>query len=191
MTRLWGGFGVPRYVLDGVSQLERHVLRRIEGLTGAQSGAALYKDWLASEFTYPLRALLWGSARDRRAHMLLNLVVVGGGFATSGIAVAAGSGHRDSTASWIVFGIGLLLAVVGGANQLFRPGYRATERTTIAVELREEGWAFAMATGDYSDDATALGVFQQRVTALQRRIAKIAPLEPEQLPPGHPDEKQE
>lgn len=166
-------------------QLSEHVLKRLESLH-ADADHDLYKDWLNSEFTYPLRALLFGSARDRRAHTVLNLVVIGGGFATSGIAVAAGSGRQGSTASWIVFSIGLLLAVIGGANQLFRPGYRATERTTIAVEMREEGWAFAMAIDSYSDDKTAFTLFEQRVSALQRRIAKISAVQ-EQSASGSSD----
>jgi hypothetical protein len=99
----------------------------------------------------------------------------------AGIAAAAGSGHRGSATSWIVFGIGLLLALVGGANQLFRSAYRANERTAVAVELREQGWAFAMASGDYhGDDGTAFAVFRQRVSQLQREIAKIGALEGEQ-----------
>ncbi len=175
--RIVGGWGVPTYELQGVEQLGGHVLERLSGLE-SHAGRDVYHDWVASEFTYPLRALLWGSARNRRAHMLLNLLVVAGGFATSGIAVAAGSGHRGSTTSWIVFGIGLTLAVLGGANQLFRPGYRATERTSVAVELREEGWAFAMALGVYAGELTvAFDTFQERVSVLQRRIAKFGELE--------------
>jgi hypothetical protein len=177
-----GGWGVPQYELRGVIQLGNHILERLSGLE-SPAGSNLYHDWVASEFTFPLRALLWGSARSRRAHMLLNLLVVAGGFATSGIAVAGGSGHRGSATSWVVFGLGLVLAVIGGANQLFRPGYRATERTAVAVEFREEGWAFAMALGLYTGELpAAFDVFQQRVAALQRRIAKIGELQALQQP---------
>jgi len=184
VARLWGGFGVPQYELVGVRQLGDHVLRRTNRLSRIEGDPVLYGDWVASEFTYPLRALLWGSARARRAHMLLNLLVVGGGFATSGIAVAAGSGHRGTATSWIVFAIGLLVALVGGANQLFRPGFRANERRSIAVELREEGWTFAMGKGEYAgDDTAAFDLFQRRVSALQRRVANIGALETEALKP--------
>jgi hypothetical protein len=178
LLRLRGGWGLPQYERVGVIQLGEHILKRVNSLPRAQKDPKLYDDWIASEFTDPLRALLLGSVRDRRAHMLLNLLVVAGGFATSGIAAAAGSGHRGSTTSWIVFGIGLLLALFGAANQLFRPGYRATERTTIAFELREQGWAFAFAEGEYSrDDDAAFTAFRQRVTALRGRIAKIGALD--------------
>lgn len=175
--RLSRGLGVAQYELIGVVQLGDHVLKRLGALSLPTDDPDMYKNWVASEFTFPLRAQLWGSARDRRTHLVLSMVVVVGGFATSGIAAAAGHGGRGSTTSWIVFGIGLVLALVGGLNQIFRPSFRANERTGIAVEMREEGWAFAMSTGEYAslrgDALAAFTKFQARVAEFQRRIAAV------------------
>ena len=184
LQRLWRGLGVAQYELIGVIQLGQHVLKRVEALPPPAHDPDLYKNWVASEFTYPLRDLLWGSARDRRTHTVLSMVVVVGGFATSGIAAAASHSGRGHTTSWIIFGIGLVLALVGGLNQIFRPSFRANERTSIAVEMREEGWSFALSTGDYApltaDSQAAFAKFQARVAEFQRRIAAIRVLASEQ-----------
>jgi hypothetical protein len=170
--RLRSAFGVPTYQLREVAQLQEHILGRLR--TGGIEPAPLYADWVASRFTYPLRALLWQASRDGRGHVVLNLAVVAGGFATSGLAAASAGGHSGGTKSWIVFGIGLLVAVAGGVSQLFRPGYRATERTTLAVELREEGWAFARGGGDYAGDVgQAFERFDARVAAIHRQAVRI------------------
>ncbi len=125
--------------------------------------------------------------------MLLSLVVVAGGFATSGIAAAAGHGARGSVTSWIIFGIGLVLALVGGANQLFRPSFRANERTSIALDMREEGWAFAMSAGDYepllAEPAAAFSKFQDRVAEFQRHIVQVSILASEQAASARPKKR--
>ena len=183
-SRLRGGWAVPQYEIRGVMQLGEHVRARAGRLTGPSQDA--YRDWIESEFTYPLRALLWATARSRRAYMGLNLLVVAGGFATSGIAIAAGSGTKGSVTSWVVFALGFSVAIVGGVNQQFRPGHRATERNSVTVDMREEGWSFAMGSAEYAgDDAAAFALFQSRVFALQRRIASIGQLESDQHHTGN------
>ncbi len=173
----WPG-GVPDYELRAVFQLQDHMLERLHRLEPLPSAADRLQDWLASRFTYPLRSLLIQASRGGRFYALLNLGVVGGGFATSGIAVATGSGTRGSSASWVVFGLGLTVALAGGVTQLFRPGHRATERATLAAQLREEGWAFANATGPYAAaDHASFELLDRRVSDIHRRAAHIAALE--------------
>lgn len=176
IDRLRSGFGVARYELVEVEQLGELVTRRI--VSDATMEPSLYSAWVASRFTFPLRGLLWQASRSTRGAVLLNLLVVAGGFATSGIAVAS-KGGKSSVSSWIVFTIGLIVAVAGGIAQLFRPAYRASERTSLAVDLREEGWAFATSSGIY-DAATreAFEALDQRVTAIHRRAAKVSAIEP-------------
>jgi hypothetical protein len=170
--------GVPDYQLREVFQIQTHMLERLARIDSKPQADKRMSDWLASRFTYPLRSLLIQASRGSRVYFGLNLLVVGGGFATSGIAVAAGGGQRGSAASWAVFTLGLLVAVAGGITQLFRPGHRSTERATLAAQLREEGWSFANATGDYaSDDQAAFDLLDQRVSEIHRRAAKIAALE--------------
>jgi hypothetical protein len=183
LTRLRSGFGVPRYELTEVFDLGEHILHRLERGIGEPPEFPFmnYKqaeDWVAARFTYPLRTLLLQASRNTRGHVLLNLVVIGGGFAISGIAVAAGAVHKGTTTSWIVFSVGLVVALAGGASQVLRPGYRATQRATLAMELREEGWAFVNMAKDY-DGGFRDGVdrFDQRISAIHRRAAQIVGLE--------------
>lgn len=180
-TRLRSGFGVPAYELQEVDNLGRHIWHRLSSLTSITTlDDSQLADWVNGQFTYPLRNWLLQASRNTRGHVLLSLVVIGGGFATSGIAVAAGTGHKGSHTSWVVFSIGLVVALAGGVSQLFRPGYRATQRTTLAIELREEGWAFANSAKDYNKDVKdAFERFNQRVSDIHRRAAQVAALEPD------------
>jgi hypothetical protein len=176
-SRVFGWWGVPRYELRGVAQLGQWVSVRAASLAKPDQREAT-QEWIRADFTFPVRSLLWATARSRRSYVAITLGTVAGGFATSGIAVAAGSGTRGSAVSWIVFGIGLIVALAGGLSQIFRPSQRAFDRQAVLVKMREEGWSFAMATGDYAaSDQQVLFVFQARVFALQRRIAQIGQLE--------------
>jgi Protein of unknown function (DUF4231) len=190
-ARLWSAFGVPRSELDEVKSLGDHILLRLQrlpvldGSESRESQRQRLQDWVNGSFTRPLRALLLQASRNERSHAILNLAVIVGGFATSGIAVAAGSGHRGSNTAWIVFSFGLVVALAGGISQLFRPGYRATQRVTLATELRDEGWAFANASKDYKGKDNlkgsknegnlekSFGLFDERVSAINRRSAEI------------------
>lgn len=176
ITRLSSGYGVPRYQLIEVSQLERHILTRIYGIEGAtMANESLRKDWIASRFTYPLRELMLKAARNGRSNVALNLVVVGGGFATSGVAVAKQGSATSDGLGWAVFAIGLLVALAGGLNQLYRPGYRASERSSLVLQLEEEGWAFANASKPYDkSELESIELFDKNISAVLRRAAGIA-----------------
>jgi hypothetical protein len=169
--------GVPEYELIEVSQLGDLILRRI--LNSSSLADDIYGPWVASRVTYPLRSMLLQASRNTRGAVLLNLLVVGGGFATSGIAVATKSGGKASAlTSWVVFAIGLVVAVGGALTQFFRPAFRATERTALSVELREEGWAFATSSAGYQgavDDV--FPIFEAKVSDIHRRAAKVGALD--------------
>ena len=180
-ARWRSGFGVPRNELNEVYQLGNHILERLHQERPRGLSDDSLRDWVTSRFISLLRALLVRASSNTRGYLVLNLVVIGGGFATSGIAVAAGTGHKSSTAAWIVFGVGLAVALAGGISQVFRPGYRATQRTTLAMELQEEGWAFVLKTRDYpgEDPAVDFERLNQRVSDIHRRAAQVIGLEPE------------
>jgi hypothetical protein len=181
-ARLRSGFGASQNELSEVDEIGNHILERLlRNLAQNSSDVPRYTDWVTSRFAYPLRALLVKAGSNTRGYLFLNLIVIGGGFATSGIAVAAGTGHKSSTAAWIVFGVGLAVALAGGVSQILRPGFRATQRITLAMELREEGWAFAMCTKDYpeAEPQVAFERFEQRVSNIHRRAAQVIGLEPE------------
>lgn len=169
--------GVQRYELVEVQQLGDLILRRI--VSDNQLSRTVYEPWVASRVTFPLRSLLLQASRNTRSAIFLNLLIVAGGFATSGIAVATKSGGKSSAlTSWVVFAVGLIVAVGGAVTQFFRPSFRASERTRLAVELREEGWAFATAAGAYSKDVMdALSAFQAKVSDVHRRAARVASLD--------------
>ncbi|MEO8966661.1 MAG: DUF4231 domain-containing protein [Solirubrobacteraceae bacterium] len=183
--RRWVADGVPSYELIEVQQLGELILRRIDA--DPAYGLAVYGPWVASRVTFPLRSLLLQASRNTRGAILLNLLVVAGGFATSGIAVATKAGGKSSSlTSWVVFTIGLIIAMGGAITQFFRPAFRATERTSLAVELREEGWAFATASGAYTGAVTeALAAFQAKVSDVHRRAARVAALDSTTPPAAH------
>jgi hypothetical protein len=179
------GFGVSQYQLIEVDSLDQHIRRRLHDLTVKSVSQPdplpeeQLKDWVASRFTSPLRNLLVQASRNSRLYVVLSLVVIAGGFATSGIAVGASGVHKHSNTSWVVFSVGLAVALAGGASQIFRPGHRAAQRTTLTMDLLEEGWAFANSTKDYNKGVkAAFQLFDKRVSAIHRRAAQIGELEP-------------
>ena len=175
--RVWIVDGVQQYELVEVRQLGELILSRISG--DQNLNMALYESWVASRVTFPLRSILLQASRNTRSAILLNLLVVAGGFATSGIAVATKSGGKSSAlTSWVVFAIGLIVALGGAVSQFFRPAFRATERTALAVELKEAGWDFATTSGDYAGETVdALKVFRTKVSDIHRRAARVAALD--------------
>jgi hypothetical protein len=180
ILRLRSGFGVPKYEREEVFQLGRHVLSRLKQIKSEAStnDETLLDDWVACRFTYPLRALIFQSSRNSRGQVLLSLIVIGLGFATSGIAVAHGGGTISSTTSWTVFAFGLIVALAGGLSQLFRPGYRASQTISLVIQFREEGWAFANMTGAYaSDDDKAFNTFDESISIILKQAAQVRTLE--------------
>jgi hypothetical protein len=127
------------------------------------------KAWVAAEFRYPLRSLLIKAGHNATSFVLLSMVVVTGGFATSGLAVAGGA-EKGSGTAWVIFAIGAIVALAGAVAQIFRFGIRSNARGAMALKLREEGW-------NYADDKDALPKFRTRVTAIQRRIADVAKID--------------
>ena len=177
ITRLSSGYGVPKYQLIEISQLEQHILARISAIEGATATAmgSRRKDWISSRFTYPLRELMLKASRNGRSNVVLNLLVIGGGFATSGVAIAKQGNATNHGAGWAVFAIGLLVALAGGLNQLYRPGYRATERSSLVLQLEEEGWAFANASKPYDKaEPDSIELFDKNISVVLRRAAGIA-----------------
>jgi hypothetical protein len=171
---------VQKFELIEVRQLSAEVLKRMKALR--PDDADMHKGWVAAEFHYPLRSLLIKAGHNSTFFVWVSMIVIAGGFATSGIAVAGGAEKGSSTA-WIIFAIGLIVALAGGIAQIFRFGVRANARRTLALSLREEGWNFVYKEGDYAKDKEALQKFRARVTEIQRRIAEVASIDSE-TPPG-------
>jgi Protein of unknown function (DUF4231) len=166
---------VPRFELEEIEQLSELIVRRLG--EWQPKDAEKHQAWVASRFRYPLRSLLIKANGNAALYVATTLVVVAGGFATSGIAAAAGAA-KGSSSAWVVFGIGLLVALAGAISQQFRFGFRSSQRLTLAVSLREEGWHFVYLTGDYSlPTQDAFPLFQTRVDDIHRRMAQVGELE--------------
>jgi Protein of unknown function (DUF4231) len=166
------GLGTPEYELQEVWQLSELIRTRLDEI---EDGAAeRHREWVASRFRYPLRALLIIANRDGTSYIGFTLVVVAGGFATSGIAVATGAG-KGSTASWVVFAIGLLVALAAAISQQLRFGVRSNERRGLAVAMREDGWHFVNQTGDYAglEPRVAFVRFESQLDDIHRRNSQV------------------
>jgi hypothetical protein len=173
---------VPKFELREITDLSALVLERMNEDTPDDSKKN--RAWVGAQFQYPLRSWLIKANWNSFTFVALSMVVVGGGFATSGIAAAAGAG-KGSAASWFIFAIGLIVALVGGISQQFRFGVRANERRTLAVGLREEGWRFVYKVGDYGCPE-ALPKFRAKVEELHQLAAKVAIVEGEASHPTTP-----
>jgi hypothetical protein len=141
---------------------------------GSDGDAEARKAWLVHNFQQPLEDVLGKAGQNGRRYVLVNVVVIGGGFATSGVAVASRG------AGWVVFGIGLAVALAGGLSQQLRFGFRSSESRTLVFAFFNEGWHFVMSTGAYvekPDDAWAR--FSERVDALNERAAAVESIESE------------
>jgi len=181
---LIGLASVQEYELIEARQLAAEVLGRMKEL---QPGVDRRHDaWVAAEFQFPLRSLLIKAAFNSSLFLGISMVVVAGGFATSGLTIAADA-SQGSLVAWIVFSIGLLVALAGGLAQIFRFGVRSNERRTLAILLKEEGWNFVYKEGPYAKDADALQRFRARIHELQRRGGDIASIESEASPAPPPE----
>lgn len=177
--------GVSRRERDEVVSLGEFIANRLTCPLGSgnqesnQARKDRLQEWVTARFTRPLQKLLVQASRNAKGYALLSVFIIGGGFATSSIAVAAGTG-KNST-SWIVFSVGLVVALAGGVSQLYRPGYKATQIFALAMKLREVGWDFANGTGDYKgDDIQSLFIlFDGQVSEIHWRAARIMDFEPE------------
>jgi hypothetical protein len=88
--------------------------------------------WATHNYERSLKDLVEKAEHNAAAYLVVNILVIGGGFAISGLAVAS-KGSNGSGASWFVFGIGLVVAVAGGLSQQFRFGFRSSERRTLVL----------------------------------------------------------
>jgi Protein of unknown function (DUF4231) len=167
-----------------VGALSAHVLRVLENeaVQEPRGDTEHLRDWVTYRFAVPLEENLREASFNARVRTVINLVVIAGGFATSGIAVAAGSGEPGSALSWIVFAIGLLVALAGGISQTFRPGQRASARKAFGEQLRREGWALVNEHGDYQTakrdpQQSRFELFDQRVSEIHLKATELVGVE--------------
>lgn len=147
--------------------------------TSSAEGEDCRGNWLLYSFQRPLEDLIAKASQNALAYLVVNLVVIGGGFATSGVSLAA-QGGEGFDPSWLVFGIGLFVALAGGLSQQFRFGFRSSERRTLVLAFFNEGWHFALSTGAYAvDKDSAWKLFGERIDKLNERAAAVESIESE------------
>jgi hypothetical protein len=172
---------VPALELAEARHLAKEA-RRVLKDTSATRIEADGRDWVTYRFEGLLLRLLFQSYKNARDHLVINATVIAGGFATSGLAVTAtksGShGGSSTTVAWVVFAIGLAVALAGGISQLYRPGHRATGYSALVARLRDEAWALGDGHGDYTkDDPKELfAVFDARLNEIRADAAELAML---------------
>jgi hypothetical protein len=104
--------------------------------TSGADGEDCRGNWLLYSFQIPLEDLIAKASQNAFAY----LVVIGGGFATSGVSLAA-QGGEGCDPSWLVFGIGLFVALAGGLSQQFRFGFRSKRTTDPCPRILQRGLA--------------------------------------------------
>lgn len=136
--------------------------------------------WVQHRYTALLKRMVRNSDESRAWHLMTSMIIIAGGFATSGIAVAVGSKKGTGTA-WVVFGIGVIVALAGGIAQIFRLAQRASGWAELAESLRAEGWALVNGHDPYST-ATLKGqsefeVFDRNISEIHHRADTLGRLE--------------
>jgi hypothetical protein len=114
------------------------------------------------------------------------VVAIGAGFATSGVAAASGN---TSSAKWIVFTLGLLVAIVNSVQQNWKPSQRSASEYQAAAALKTEGWNFVYKRGAYaalSDDGSTWGVFVDAVNGILRAADTLDEVSTTDPPPPPP-----
>jgi hypothetical protein len=137
-------------------------------------------------FRRPLAVYAQRAPRYRFGFTALTVVAIGAGFATSGVAVASGN---TSSAKWIVFTLGLLVAIVNSVQQNWKPSQRSASEYQAAAALKTEGWNFVYKRGAYaalSDDSSTWGVFVDAVNGILRAAATLDEVSTTDPPPPPP-----
>jgi hypothetical protein len=117
---------------------------------------------------------------------VLTVVAIGAGFATSGVAAASGN---TSWAKWVVFTLGLLVAVVNSVQQNWKPSQRSASEFKAAAALKNEGWNFVYKRAAYAavtDDGATWGVFVDAVNGILQAAESLDEVSTPDPPPTLP-----
>jgi hypothetical protein len=156
---------------DSSSRKEAAELRKAI-LTKAGSDPAA-RSFIEHRFSEPLRDYRRRSVWQSWIYVVLNLLIAGGGFATSAIVAAGGD-----TQAWkvIIGAIGFMVGVLSVANQIGQPGRRNSAYAQAWYDLRTEGWKYVHGIGAYktADDGEAWETFTSRVLEIPREAQRIA-----------------
>jgi len=169
------------------TKAERDTEQEVEKLHGLLGGeltkdSEADKEFLEFRFRRRCASYLRLCRYNSVSNTLITLVIVAGGFATSGIAVATGGG-RGSKAGWLVFAIGIVVAVAGALAKLFNPETRALQLKAIVARMIAEAWDFVEYRGAYVPVASQprrFAHFRDTIESLNREADGL----PDQAPKG-------
>jgi len=136
------------------------------------------REFVEHRFRFPLANYRGRSTSSAAAHVAINLATAALGLATASIVSLAGA---SSPWKGIVIGIGLVVGVLSGVNQLFQFGQRNLAFARTWLTLRAEGWRYVWALDDYgprSSDTSAenaiWALFVSRVITIQQDAEKVS-----------------
>ena len=178
-----------RVELREADELGRLVLAALspKGSQGAPANHLAVDRWVQYRYTEVLKDLIKHTGGYKKWNVLTGVIIIVGGFATSGVAVAAGNDAPRSI-PWVVFGFGLLVAFSGALAQILKLGPQTVLYIHLTRELRDEGWALVHGHGPYTGGpAEKFTEFDRRVTEIDARAESLgAPETPTPTANGQP-----
>lgn len=122
------------------------------------------------------RRLEWFGARGRLTvslHTAVALLIVAAGLSMSGV-TAIEDKHLNGW-SYFVIVLGVVVGVLTGLLQIWRPSERSVSYLTAERELRDEGWRFVQQRGRYekATDTAAWGAFVDAIQEINGRATAV------------------
>lgn len=134
-------------------------------------------NWLDCFLTYrfeiPLRRHGWRGPWYGRAFTYLSVAAIAAGVASSAIS----SQGSDGSLRWVVFSLGLVVAIATAMNQLWKPAQRSVGAYRAGNALRREGWDYVNDRGRYrkvqGDRKSAFDTLIDQIRDIQAQVDSI------------------
>jgi hypothetical protein len=161
-------------LVDGEAEALTDQIREKVGRNGTADDATrreleAFDNWLFFQFHAPLvRDAVAGPAFGKTATAIAVVTIVAG-LTSSGLA-ATGEGAKI-----VVVALGIVVGVLSGINQTWRPSQRSVVRYQAAFALRREGWDFLRDRGRYTrlDPQIRVAAFVDEVTRIHRAVELV------------------
>ena len=162
------------------------VVKKAEKRTGQSAAGAEptpsteLRCFLEHRFKEPLLKYGFRGPAYGRAFTYLSVSVVAAGFASSAI-----SADQDTAGKlrWLLFGLGVLVALFTAINQLWKPGMRSVGSYRAGNALRREGWDFVLDSGRYravkDKPNEAFDLFVDQIREIQSQVDAIDEIQAE------------
>lgn len=130
---------------------------------------------------HPMFAHSWRGPSYGRAFTLLSVGAIAAGVASTAISATEGAAED---LRWVLFTLGLVVAVFTAINQLWKPSQRSVGAYRAANRLRRGSWDYVLGRGAYRglSEQQAFERFLDEVAEIHARVEAIDELEPEGAP---------